>query len=94
VTPNDVDTLSPGEKMKALLLILTVRLLIADSAVGVKWNTPRTWTRPIPTLPYRVPPAPGDNEPGEMKAFQAGSGQPEKLVRAVIDRWDSQFPLK
>jgi hypothetical protein len=84
--------------MRFFFLILTATLaLLAESASGVKWNAPAAWktspARPMRTVTYATPAAPGDKEAGEVAVFYFGPGQGGG-VQANIDRWVGQFTTK
>ncbi len=67
----------------------------ASTAGGLTWNAPKGWTV-APTgysmrvVTYRVPPAGGDAEAGEVAVFFFGPGQGGGK-QANVDRWVRQF---
>ena len=81
--------------MKLLLgLMLSLSLLSAESAGGLKWTAPAAWKaqpeRPMRIATYSVPKAAGDVEDGECAVFYFGSGQGGS-VQANVERWYGQF---
>ncbi len=73
------------------LLSLTA---LADSAGGLSWTPPTSWTadapKPMRAATYKVEPAAGDSDPAECAVFYFGPGQGGD-VDANIKRWIGQF---
>jgi len=74
--------------------ILAALLLSVAQAGGLSWKAPASWpvqasSSTMRVATHRVPPAPGDSEPGELAIFFFGpEGGP---VGANIERWFAQF---
>jgi len=66
----------------------------AEEAAGLSWTAPSEWQvgeeRPMRIVTYKLPPAKGDPEAGELAVFYFGQGQ-GGAVDANIKRWVSQF---
>lgn len=65
------------------------------SASGISWSVPKEWTAaPSPSAmrlaTYRIAPAPGDGDSGELAVFYFGPGQGGG-VDANVARWQSQL---
>lgn len=71
--------------------------LVGDTAGGIKFVAPSGWkslgARPMRAGTYLAPPAPGDQENGELAIFYFGQGQGGD-VDANIQRWTAQFETK
>lgn len=80
-----------------LLVLMTMMLLPAESASGVKWKVPAAWKsqgdRPMRAATYATPTAAGDKEAGEVAVFYFGPGQGGG-VQANLERWEGQFAQK
>jgi hypothetical protein len=78
----------------AWLILLAAISLTADSGAGIRWTTPANWKsqeqRPMRLATYTVPPAQGDQDPGECGVYYFGVGQGGS-VQANMDRWIGQF---
>lgn len=70
--------------------------------IGVRWAEPAAWKKVPPTSPmrnasYEVPPAAGDQEPGDLGVFYFGpdkGGAVEKNVQRWIDQFEGIEPSK
>ena len=66
----------------------------ANSAAGVRWSIPSSWTvgpaRQMRVVTYNIPAEKGDDEGGECGVFYFGTGQGGD-VETNIDRWVNQF---
>lgn len=65
------------------------------SAGGLTWTAPKAWAvspsaSSMRVVTYRVPPAIGDPEGGEVAVFYFGQGQGGS-TQANVDRWLAQF---
>jgi hypothetical protein len=81
--------------MGAMRLFAVLFAAATAQAGGLSWKPPAGWTAEPPSsamrvVTYRVPPAPGDREPGEVGVFFFGAGEGGS-VEANIDRWIAQF---
>jgi hypothetical protein len=78
----------------ALIAVLLVPSLAAESAGGLSWTVPASWKaqpqRPMRVATYTVPKTAGDAEDGEMIVYYFGPGQGGG-VELNVDRWVGQF---
>jgi len=76
-----------------LLLAAAAALATEQSAGGLRWTVPASWTvqapRPLRAATYALPAAPGA-EAGECGVFFFGKGQ-GGTVSENLDRWTAQF---
>ena len=76
------------------ILLVGAAVFAASDAGGIQWKAPSQWKalpdRPMRASTFSVPPAAGDNEPGEMAIFYFGQGQGGS-VEANVQRWIGQF---
>jgi hypothetical protein len=76
------------------MTIFATLLLAAVQAGGLAWKAPASWSvqassSTMRVATHRVPPAPGDSDPGELAIFFFGpEGGP---VGANVERWFAQF---
>jgi hypothetical protein len=71
---------------------------VRATAPGLTYLVPRAWEdttsgKPMRAREFRIPPAAGDTEPGEVVAFHFGAGQGGD-VGANVTRWLGQFGKK
>ncbi|HZH02146.1 MAG TPA: hypothetical protein VEY30_00095 [Myxococcaceae bacterium] len=66
----------------------------AESAGGLTWTAPPAWKsdapKPMRAATYKIAPAAGDTDPGELAVFYFGPGQGGD-VEANVKRWIGQF---
>jgi hypothetical protein len=70
-------------------------LAFAQGGAGLRWTVPSNWktepgTRPMRLATYTIPPAAGDQDPGECVASYFGPSQGGS-VDMNVQRWTSQF---
>ncbi len=82
------------KKALATVLALLPVVSLAESAGGLSWTAPSSWTaqpqRPMRAATYQIPPAKGDAEPAELAVFYFGQGQGGG-VEQNVQRWYGQF---
>lgn len=76
------------------LMLMLAAAPVQDSAGGLKWTAPASWTkdaeRPMRAVTYKLPAAKGDAEGAELAVFYFGEGQ-GGAVDANVKRWLAQF---
>jgi hypothetical protein len=81
-------------RLTLFLLFAALGVIRAESAAGVHWMTPASWTvqaaRPMRAATYQVPTAPGDKESGDCAAYYFGPGKGGS-VDDNMKRWIGQF---
>lgn len=77
-----------------LFLCLCSATVFAQSAAGLRWNTPAGWVsqgeRPMRAATYQIAPAAGDKAAAECGVYFFGAGQGGS-VDANLERWKGQF---
>ncbi len=80
--------------MLSVVLVVLAGVAQAQEAGGLTWTAPKEWeaqgARPMRVATYRVAPAKGDTEAGELAIFYFGPGQGGG-VDANVKRWVGQF---
>lgn len=81
-------------RLLSLVLFFLAGVALAQGAGGLTWSAPKAWepqgARAMRVATYRIPPAKGDAEPGELAIFYFGQGQGGG-VDANVKRWVGQF---
>jgi hypothetical protein len=75
---------------KVILAILSVGILLAESAAGLKWTAPAGWTSQG-SAPFRV--VTWKVQDAECIVYFFGEGQGGS-IEANLDRWQGQFSQK
>jgi hypothetical protein len=81
-------------RLLSVVLVVMAGVAQAEEAGGLAWSAPKEWevqgARPMRAATYRIAPAKGDTEPGELAVFYFGQGQGGG-VDANVKRWVGQF---
>lgn len=81
-------------RLLSVMLLVVAAVAQAEEAGGLTWNAPKEWeaqgARAMRVATYRIAPAKGDAEPGELAIFYFGQGQGGG-VDANVKRWVGQF---
>jgi len=81
-------------RLLSVMLLVVAAVAQAEEAGGLSWTAPKEWeaqgARAMRVATYRIPPAKGDAESGELAIFYFGQGQGGG-VDANVKRWVGQF---